>query len=64
MITIVGLVRGTVVVVALCKDENVVAASEGVFEDGSGTQIDIGVVTGGLIGGGTIEVPDTELADI
>jgi hypothetical protein len=62
--TIVSLVRGTVIVVALGKDENVVTASEGVFEDGSGTKIDIGVFTGGLIGGGTVEVPDTKLANI
>lgn len=49
--TIVSLVRGTVIVVALGKDENVVAASEWVLEDGSGTQVDVGVITRGLVGG-------------
>lgn len=64
MITIVGLVWSTVIVVALGKHENVLATSEGVLEDGSGTEINIRVITRGLVGGGTVEVPDTELPDI
>jgi hypothetical protein len=49
MMTIVGLVGGSVVVVALCEDENVLAAAEWIAEDGSRTKIDVRVASGGLI---------------
>lgn len=60
MVAVVGPVRGAIVVVALCEDEDVVATTEGVLEDGSGAEVDVGVTTGGLVGGGTVEVPNTE----
>lgn len=64
MVTEVGLVGGSVVVVSLAKDENVVTATEGIFEDGGGAEVDIGVMARGLVGRGTIEIPDAKLADV
>ena len=64
MVAVVGLVGSAIVVVTLGEDEDVVTATEGVLEDGRGPQVDIGVATRGLVGGGTIEIPDTQLADI
>jgi hypothetical protein len=64
MVAVVGPVGGAIVVVGLCKDEDVVTATEGILEDRGGTKVDIGVVSGSLVGGGAIEVPDTELADV
>ena len=49
MVTVVGPVGRAIVVVALGEDEDVVAATEGVLEDGSRTKVDIGVTTGGLV---------------
>ena len=62
--TVVGAVGGAVVVVALGEDEDVVAAAEGILEDGGGAEVDIGVVARSLVGGGTVEVPDAEGTDI
>jgi hypothetical protein len=62
MVTIVCPVGRAVVVVGCGEDEDVITASEGIFENGSGAQIDVGVVTRRLIGGGTIEIPDTKLS--
>lgn len=45
----VGPVGGTVVVVGLCEDENVVTTTEGVLEDGGWTEVDIGVMTRSLV---------------
>ena len=64
MVAVVGPVGGAVVVVALGEDEDVVAAAEGILEDGGGAEVDIGVVARSLVGGGTVEVPDTEGTDI
>lgn len=64
VVPIVCPVRSTVVVVGLCEDKDVITTTEGVLENRSRTKIDIGVAAGGLIGGGTIEVPDTELTDV
>ena len=67
MVAVVGPVRGAVVVVALREDEDVVTATERVLEDGSGTEVDIGVASGSLVGRGTVEVPDakgTEVGDL
>ena len=49
VVTEVGAVRSAIVVVALCENKDVVAATEGVLEDGSRTKVDIGVTTGGLV---------------
>lgn len=64
MVTVVGLVGSAIVVVALGKDEDVVTATEGVLEDGSRPQVDVGVTTRGLVGGRTIEIPDSQLANV
>lgn len=60
----VGFVGGAVVVVGLGENEDVIAATEGVLEDGGRAEVDIGVVTRGLVGRGTIKVPNAELADV
>jgi hypothetical protein len=64
VMAVVSLVGGAVVVVAFCEDEDVVAATERVREDCDGTQKDIRVVAGGLVGGRAIEIPGAELADV
>jgi len=64
MVTVVGPVGGAVVVVGLAEDEDVVASTEGILEDACRTKVDIGVVTRGLVGRGTVEVPDAEGTDV
>ena len=49
VMTVVSPIGSTVVVVGLCENKDVVAATEGVLEDGSRTKVDIGVTTGGLV---------------
>jgi hypothetical protein len=41
VVTVIGAIRGTIVIVGLCKDEDVVAATEGIFEDGSRAKVDV-----------------------
>lgn len=60
---VVGLVRGAVVVVGLGHDQDVVTTTEGVLENGSGAEVDIGVVAGGLVRRRAIEVPLTEVGN-
>jgi hypothetical protein len=64
VMAVVSSVRGAVVIVTLRENEDIVAAAEGVLENGSGTQVDVGVMARSLIGGRTIKVPDTELGDV
>lgn len=64
MVTEVGAVGSAVAVVALGENKDVVAAPEGVLEDGSRAEVDVGVVTGRLVRGRTIEVPDPQGADV
>jgi hypothetical protein len=64
VVTVVGLVGSAIVVVTLSEDEDVVTATEGVLENGSGPQVDIGVATRSLVGGRTVEIPDTELTNV
>ena len=47
--TVVSLVGCAVIVVSLGEDENVVATTEGVLEDGSWSEVDVGVMTGSLV---------------
>ena len=49
MMTVVSPVWGTVVVVAFGKDEDVVATTEGIPEDGGWAKVDIGIVARCLI---------------
>lgn len=51
MVAVVGLVGRTIVVVRFGKNKDVVAAAEGIFEDGAGAKVDIGVIAGSLVGG-------------
>jgi len=49
MMTIVSLVRGTIIVVTLREDKDVVTATERVLEDGGRAQIDVGIATRCLV---------------
>ena len=49
MVTIVSPVGSTVVVVAFGKDEDIVATTEGIPEDGGWAKVDIGIVARCLI---------------
>ena len=62
--SVVGLVGSAIVVIALGEYEDIFTAAEGIFEDGRRSEVDIGIVAWGLIGGRTIEVPQTELTNI
>jgi len=64
VMAIVSPVGGSVVVVAFCEDENVLAAAEGIAEDGSRTKIDVRVVSWGLVRRRTVEIPDAEVTDV
>lgn len=59
--TVVGPVWSAVTVVSLRKNKDVVAATEGILEDRSRAEIDIGIIPRRLIGRGAIKVPDAEL---
>jgi len=59
----VGLVGGAIRVEAFSHDEDVVSSAEGILEDGNRLDEDVRVLAGGLSGGGTIKVPDAEVAD-
>lgn len=63
IVAVVELVGASIGVPGLAKNEDVVTLAEGVGEDSDGAEVDIGVVTGGLAGGGTVEVPLGELLD-
>jgi hypothetical protein len=62
-VTEVELVGAAIGIPGLAEDEDVVTLAEGVGEDSAGTEVDIGVIAGGLAGGGTVEVPFGELVD-
>jgi hypothetical protein len=64
VVAIVGLVGGAVVVVGLCENEDVVSTAEGIPKDGSWTKVDVRIVAGGLVGGRTIKVPNSEVREI
>jgi len=64
MMAIVGPVGCAVIIVALGENEDIVASAEWILEDSSGTKVDIGVMTGCLVGGRTIEIPGTELTNV
>lgn len=61
LMSVVVLVGGAVGVPAFAEDEDVVTATERIGEDGDGAEVDIGVVTGGLGGRRTVEVPLREI---
>lgn len=63
LVTEIELVGTAIGIPGLAEDEDVVTLAEGVGEDSAGTEVDIGVIAGGLAGGGTVEVPFGELVD-
>ena len=62
-VPVVELVWGTIVVPALGEDEDVLSTTEWVGVDGDWSKVDIGVLTRGLAGGGTVKVPFWEIVD-
>ena len=58
---VIELVRSTVGIPAICKNEDVGRATERVGEHGDGLQVDVRIVAGGLACGGTIKVPGGEI---
>jgi hypothetical protein len=63
IVTVVILVGASIGVPGLTEDKDVVTLAEGVGVESDGAEVDIGVVTGGLGGGGTVEVPLGELVN-
>jgi hypothetical protein len=61
VMSVVVLVGSAIGVPALSENDDVGRATEGIGVDGARSEVDIGVVTGGLAGGRTIEVPDGEV---
>jgi len=57
IVTEVVFVGSAIGIPALSKNNNVGRAAEGIGVDCAGTEVDIGVVTRGLVGGRTIKVP-------
>jgi len=61
LVSVVCAVRSTIRVVALSKNNNVVTQSERIGVNGNGSQVDIRVVTGGLLSRGAVKVPLREV---
>ena len=61
IMTVVELVGASIGIPGLTEDKDVVTLAEGVGVVSDGAKVDIGVVTGGLVGGGTVKVPLREL---
>lgn len=59
----VVLVGAAIGIPGLAENEDVVTLAEGVGVECDGAEVDIGVVTGGLGGRGTVKVPFGELVD-
>jgi hypothetical protein len=63
IVTVVELVGASIGIPGLAKNEDVVTLTERIGVVGNGAKVDIGVVTGGLGSGRTIEVPFGKLID-
>jgi hypothetical protein len=57
LVSVVRAIGGTIRVVALSKNNNVVTESERIGVNGNGSEVDIRVVAGGLLGRGAVKVP-------
>ncbi len=57
-------IRSAIAIVGSSEDEDIVTTTEGILVKGDGTKRNIGVIAGGLVGGGAIEVPVRELAHV
>lgn len=62
-VAVVELVGASIGIPGLAEDKDVVTLAEGVGVVCDGAKVDIGVVTGGLVGGGTVEVPFGKLVN-
>ncbi len=61
LVAVVELVGGAIGVPALGENNDVGAATEGIRVDGAGTEVDVRVLAGGLVGGGAVKVPNGEI---
>lgn len=61
VVSVVELVWGTIRVPALVENQDIVTSTERIWVNGNWSQVDIGVLTGSLSGGGTVEVPFREV---
>ncbi len=61
---IVGSIGSAIAIVGRSEDKDVVTTTEGILVKDDGTKRNIRVMARGLVGGGTIEVPVGELADV
>jgi len=57
LVAVVELVWGSIGIPALGNDQDVGSTTEGVGEDGNGSEVDIRVVTGSLASRATVKVP-------
>jgi hypothetical protein len=64
MVTIVGPVWGSVVIVGLGEDKDVVSSAERILEDGGGAKVDVRVFAGGLVGGRAVKIPNAEITNV
>jgi hypothetical protein len=63
LVTIIKLIWRSIRVPALAKNKNVVFSAERVGVEGNRAKINIGVLSGCLASGGTIEVPLRKIID-
>ena len=64
MVAEVGPVGRAVAVVGRGEDEDVVSAAEGIFEDGGGPKVDVGIVARRLVRRRAVEVPDAQVTQV
>lgn len=63
VVSVVGLVGSTIIVVTFAQDDDVVTSSDRVLVVGYRSEVDVRVVTWSLVGGGTVKVPFLEFLD-
>lgn len=64
MMTVVGPVWGSIVIIALGKDEDVVSTTERILEDSGRAKVDVRVFAGGLVGRRSVKVPNAEITNV
>lgn len=64
LVAVVELVWGSIWIPALGDDQDVWCTTEWIWVEGDRSEVDIGVVAGGLSGGGTVKVPFWEILDL
>jgi hypothetical protein len=64
VVTIVGPVWGSIVIIGLGKDEDVVSTTERILENGGRAKVDVRVFAGGLVGRRAVKVPNAEITNV